>query len=266
MVLRGVLVGVAIAILVVVAGIWGASTWMQGRPSRQAQRLVEQARTAEGTGRLAEAEAVYERLLLEFADHVDHEDIWKRLGHVKLTLLLLPNIAEGDRVYTVQAGDTLGEIARHYGVTVEVLQRANSLAGDLIRPGQELRVPEAVFRVAVDKSDNVLTLLNGEDPVRIYRVATGNQNITPVGTFTIVNKLVDPVWYTAGAVIPAESPENMLGTRWLGLSKRGYGIHGTTDPESIGQQITAGCVRMRNRDIEELFTLLPVGTEVTIKD
>ena len=89
---------------------------------------------------------------------------------------------------------------------------------------------------------------------------------SPVGTFKVVNRIPNPVWYTQGAVVPPESPENVLGTRWLGIDKQGYGIHGTTEPEAVGKQVTAGCVRMRNPDVEELFDIIPVGTEVTIVD
>ncbi|MBM3248214.1 MAG: L,D-transpeptidase, partial [Candidatus Omnitrophica bacterium] len=57
-----------------------------------------------------------------------------------------------------------------------------------------------------------------------------------------------------------------LGTRWMGFDIPEYGIHGTTEPESIGKQATKGCVRMINKDVEELYSILPVGTEVTIID
>ena len=83
---------------------------------------------------------------------------------------------------------------------------------------------------------------------------------------TVVNKLVDPVWYRQGAVVPPDSPENILGTRWMGISEKGYGIHGSVDPEAIGYQVTAGCVRMLNAEVEELYDIIPLGTEVTIVD
>jgi lipoprotein-anchoring transpeptidase ErfK/SrfK len=72
------------------------------------------------------------------------------------------------------------------------------------------------------------------------------------------------VWYKQGAVVPPDSPENVLGTRWLGFDKPGYGIHGTVDAAPIAKQQSAGCVRMVNSDVEELFTVVPIGTEVTI--
>ena len=66
--------------------------------------------------------------------------------------------------------------------------------------------------------------------------------------------------------MPPESPENVLGTRWMGFDIPGYGIHGTVEPKAIGQQVTAGCVRMLNEQVEELYSILPVGTEVVIVD
>ena len=97
-------------------------------------------------------------------------------------------------------------------------------------------------------------------------MATGKNNSTPVGVFKITDKLVNPTWYKAGAVIASGKPENELGSRWLGLTAEGYGIHGTINPDTLGQQVTAGCVRMKNEDVEELYSTLVPGTEVTIVD
>jgi len=111
-------------------------------------------------------------------------------------------------------------------------------------------------------------LLTHQDEVlKVYKISTGEGNITPVGNFEIVSRLVDPVWFPpGGGAIPPESPQNVLGTRWLGFDLSGYGIHGTIDPESIGDQVTAGCVRMYNEDVEELYSIIPRGTQVAIVD
>ena len=61
-------------------------------------------------------------------------------------------------------------------------------------------------------------------------------------------------------------PKNILGSRWMGLTAKSYGIHGTTDDASIGSQCTQGCVRMHNKDAEELYDIVPAGAEVTIVD
>ena len=172
-----------------------------------------------------------------------------------------PTPGLGDLTYTVQPGDTLTRIARKAGTTVELLRVSNGIRGDLIRVGQRLKVLQANFSVLVDKSQNTLTLKNGEEVVKIYRCSTGREGITPTGTFQIVNRMVDPVW--KGIVAPGD-PGNPLGTRWLGFDLPQYGIHGTNEPESIGKSVTDGCVRLANSDVEELYTLLAEGTSVTV--
>jgi lipoprotein-anchoring transpeptidase ErfK/SrfK len=84
---------------------------------------------------------------------------------------------------------------------------------------------------------------------------------SPSGSFEIVHRIPDPTWYTKGKVVPP-GKNNPLGTRWLGLSQKGYGIHGTNNPSSIGRNASHGCVRMRNRDVEELFEMVSVGDPV----
>jgi len=129
-----------------------------------------------------------------------------------------------------------------------------------------LKVSTAHYSILVDKSQNLLTLKAGDEVFKAYPVSTGLDNCTPIGKFTIITKLIDPIWYKAGAAVPPGSPQNILGSRWLGLSLQGYGIHGTTEPDSIGKQVTAGCIRMLNADVEELYAIVPPGTEVTIVD
>ncbi len=175
-------------------------------------------------------------------------------------------IASESMTYMVVAGDTLYEIAQKYHTTVALLKKSNGLTSDLIRPGMKLKVQTGVISIQVDKSENVLTLSVDDKPVKHYRVATGTNNGTPIGEFKIINKLENPTWFKAGAVVPPESPENILGTRWLGFDNPGYGIHGTTLPESIGHQATTGCVRMLNNEVEELYALVPVGTQVAVTD
>jgi lipoprotein-anchoring transpeptidase ErfK/SrfK len=144
--------------------------------------------------------------------------------------------------------------------------KSNNMTSDKIVPGRKIKVWTAPFSIVVDKSENILMLKSNEEVIKTYIVSTGANNSTPVGTFKIVNKLTNPTWFKAGAVVPASSADNILGTRWLGFDISGYGIHGTTEPQNLGKQVTAGCVRMRNSEVEELYALVPVGTEVTIID
>ncbi|MBP9733351.1 MAG: L,D-transpeptidase family protein [Candidatus Omnitrophica bacterium] len=166
--------------------------------------------------------------------------------------------------YVIKPGDNLTKIAKQFGVTPGMIIAANAMPGDKIFPGKTLRIPRAKFSILVDKGNNVLSLKADAAVVRSYRIATGKDRSTPEGTFKIINHLKNPTWYYEGKVTPPDSPENPLGTRWMGFDKEGYGLHGTSKPEEIGQFATLGCVRMLNEDIESLFELLPDGTEVTI--
>lgn len=169
-------------------------------------------------------------------------------------------------IYTVKKGDSLTSIAKSHGTTVDLIAKINGLTSDRLAIGQRLKVPTVKFNIVVDKSQNILILKAGEEVLKTYVVSTGTNNSTPVGVFQVTDKLLNPTWYKAGAVVPPDSPENVLGTRWIGITQKGYGIHGTTEPDKLGQQVTAGCVRMRNDEVEELYGFVSRGTEVTVVD
>lgn len=213
-----------------------------------------------------EAKSAYEKVIQEFPDSDAARLAQEKLGKVNIATLFSPNLTPMYQKVAVKPGDTLGRLAKTHGTTVDLLMKANQLKNTVIRPGMKLKVPVSRFSILVDKSQNLLTLKAGEEVFKVYPVATGENNSTPVGKFKIINKLVDPVWYTLGAIVPPESPENVLGSRWMGFDEPGYGIHGTRDPASIGRQMTKGCVRMHNEDVEELYAIIPIGTEVTVID
>ena len=91
-----------------------------------------------------------------------------------------------------------------------------------------------------------------------------------MGTFEVKNKIKEPTWYSPnGGVFPYGHQENILGTRWIGFKDKpdviGYGIHGTTLPETIGTASSNGCVRMINGEVEELFDFVTLDTEIIIQ-
>lgn len=180
--------------------------------------------------------------------------------------LLSKEIAPGSISYTVKAGDSLYVIANKNHTTVAFIKKLNALESDTIYPNMKLKIQVEPFSMTVDKSDNTLTLYAGGSPIKKYRVATGKNNSTPVGEFKIVNKLVNPTWFKAGAILPPGSPKNALGTRWMGFDKPAYGIHGTIEPKTIGTQVSEGCIRMLNQDVEEIYAMVPAGTKVIVQD
>mgnify|MGYP001185764056 CR=1 FL=1 len=238
-------------------------------PQREkaAKELLAAGEKSASSERWKDARRLFLQVLQEYADTTAAVKAQERLGDVNIKLLFIPGPASDTPFYKahkVQTGDTLGKLARRFHTTVTLLQRANRLQSDKILLGQVLRVPTVKMSVIVDKSLNTLALKADEEILKVYTISTGRGGNTPVGKFTIETKVVDPPWYTAQGVIPSDSPKNVLGSRWLGFSETGYGIHGTVDPDSIGQPVTAGCVRMYNKDVEELYKIVPLKTEVTV--
>jgi lipoprotein-anchoring transpeptidase ErfK/SrfK len=122
-----------------------------------------------------------------------------------------------------------------------------------------------VHFVLVSIPDRKLALFENGKVVRIYRVAVGKASTpSPTGSFRIVNRVTNPSYYHKGQVIAA-GKDNPVGTRWMGLSAKGYGIHGTNQPSSIGKAASTGCIRMGQRDLEGLFELLNTGDTVEIR-
>lgn len=221
----------------------------------------------EKRGDLLKAKEVCQKMIEQFPGSNNIIRAEELADDLNIKILFSPVITQGFTVYEVQKGDTLTKIAKKFDTTVEFIIRANSLKDNNIRVGKKVKLPKTKFSIVVDKSQNILTLKSDGEIVKTYRVSTGKDSCTPVGTYKIANKIIDPPWYPpTGGVIPAHDPKNVLGSRWLGLSKPSYGIHGTIEPQSIGKSVTEGCVRMRNSDVEELYALVPEGTEVVIVD
>ncbi|MBI4616865.1 MAG: L,D-transpeptidase family protein [Planctomycetes bacterium] len=177
-------------------------------------------------------------------------------------------LAARGQVYVVQAGDSLWKIARKFSTTPGLLRLANGKSSDSIRPGEQLAIIGGELLLAISKSDHVLRVFLDGCCLGEYPVGLGSGGCTPEGEFRIASKIKDPPWYFKGEVIPYGDPRNILGTRWMGFENRpglsGYGIHGTTRPESIGKDESSGCVRMHCRDVEELFDVVPIGARVVI--
>jgi lipoprotein-anchoring transpeptidase ErfK/SrfK len=231
-----------------------------------ASALYREAREMENKKKFYEAKSLYQKLVAEFSNSAEVMNWQKKLEELNIKLLFSPTPTPKSTIYEIKPGDTLTKIAKAFKTTVELIQKANGIEGDKIMPGEKIKIWTSPFTISIDKSQNILILKSDEEIIKAYVVATGTNNSTPIGKFKIVNKIVNPTWFKAGAVVAPDSPENILGSRWMGINMVGYGIHGTTDPKSVGKQITQGCVRMVNSDVEELYSIVPVGSEVIIVD
>lgn len=119
-------------------------------------------------------------------------------------------------------------------------------------------------RIVVSIPDRKLALIENGRVVKLYDVAVGAPvSPSPTGEFQIAQRLENPTYYKPAIVI-GPGVGNPLGTRWIGLSVKGFGIHGTDRPDSIGHNASHGCIRLRNRDIEDLFARVKVGDRVSL--
>ncbi len=244
---------------------------------REQLRIV---RTHLNGGSIVEARDAAERILGQI-DTEKHKMQWRntlKLLSEASTQILFSNIPAPEKVdYTVVRGDALAKIAAKFNTPVPLVQLGNGMdeTEDVIYEGNVLHVYTADWNIWVSKTDFLLLVKDGDRVIKAYDIGIGAQNRTPVGTFHINVKQSDPAWDKPGyGKIPAGHPDNVLGTRWMGLKPidetpktlKGYGIHGTTEPDTIGTAASQGCVRMLNTDVEELCRIVPYRTLVVIED
>jgi lipoprotein-anchoring transpeptidase ErfK/SrfK len=239
----------------------------ENEPQINYRKVMAQARDLADKGQLKQAKNTYERLLNQVQDIKHLKKIQNKIEALNTAIIFSPEITdECSTIYQVKPLDNLTKIANKFNTTVNLTKKTNNLESDVIRPGQKLKVNTCPFSIVVDKSQNILFLQQKGELVKSYPVSTGKNNCTPAGEFIIDEKIKNPTWFKTGAIIPPDSPENALGSRWMGIDTEGIGIHGNRDVNEIGKQVTQGCVRMHNEDVEELFILVPLKTKVTIVD
>ena len=196
------------------------------------------------------------------------------LGQLNIELILSQAPMPEKEEYVVRSGESLERIARKFKTTVDLIKKSNALQRPVLHSGDRLRVFKGTFTLAISKSRNDLVVKVNDRFFKRYRVGTGKFGMTPVGTFVITDKIEQPPWWRPdGKMIPFGDKENVLGTRWMSIQAtnttnavRGYGLHGTWEPETIGRQASAGCVRLANSEVEELFLMIPSGTSVVITE
>lgn len=161
-------------------------------------------------------------------------------------------------IHIVKPGETLYQISLDYRTPLSAIINANpGINPNLIYVGQSIVIPglpnphTIPYRIEVSVNNRWLRLYRNGTLQKQYPIAVGRiLHQTPLGDFIIINK--------------APNPGGPFGTMWMSLSKQHYGIHGTNDPSSIGRAVSRGCIRMFNQDVEELASIVPIGTMVSI--
>lgn len=183
--------------------------------------------------------------------------------------------------HTVQEGETFLDIARHYGLgfnELEILYPGVDpwiprVGTRLLIPTQWVLPPTSHYGIVINVPEMRLYLFYPKNQlVRTYPIGIGDVDFeTPVGTYKVISRQVDPSWTVPpslrqkyGVSFMPPGPDNPLGKHWLGLSRKGYGIHGTDFPWSVGRLVTHGCIRLYPEHMESLFQQVAVNTPVEI--
>jgi lipoprotein-anchoring transpeptidase ErfK/SrfK len=237
----------------------------------RAQQLFTRAQSLAAAGSLESARNLLGEVIATATDESLKNNALRVQGRINVQLFLSDVPTPEKKSYVIQPGDSLDRIARQNKTTVDLIRKMNKVEGNLIYPGRRLLLSAAPFVVQVDKSARTLDLTMNGKLFKRYVVGLGMNGKTPVGRFQTTVHQTNPDWTPpGGGVIPFGDPRNILGTRWISFQDatrpdiKGFGIHGTPLRDSIGAETSNGCVRMLNEDVEELYLLIPRGTEVVI--
>jgi lipoprotein-anchoring transpeptidase ErfK/SrfK len=120
-------------------------------------------------------------------------------------------------------------------------------------------------QIIISIADRQLAVIDQGQVLKTYPIAVGARGTpSPDGDFVIINHAMDPIYRGGDTEIPP-GKDNPLGSRWMGLNLKGYGIHGTNVQSSVGKAVSHGCFRMRKQDVEELYALVQVGDTVMVR-
>jgi len=179
---KRMLIGGAVVVAVVIAlsvFISGKKVNDQTAPGQEvsAGQLYAQALDSKKEGEILKAKESYEKILSDHPDFPDIEKMQTELENLNMELIF-SNTAAPDRtiIHEVQSGDTLGELAKKHGTTIDLIKRSNRLTSNVIRIGQQLRIWTGTFNIFIDKSQNLLTLRDQDEVLKVYKISTGEGN------------------------------------------------------------------------------------------
>jgi len=251
------------------------------QPAAQIADMLEQATSHLNRGELVSARAVLNDALRSAeATQADRHRIRQDLTTVNKELFFGSTVYPGDtlsEMYEIQPGNSLARITKSQSLTVDwrLIQRINRISDpSRIRSGQKIKLVRGPIHAIISKSDYRIDLYAGPPGAESqwmflcsYPVGLGEGDSTPIGEFVVRNnsKLINPVWRNprTGEHFAANNPDNPIGERWIGIEgigdsavHDGYGIHGTIDPASIGNDASMGCIRMNNDAVEVVYEML----------
>lgn len=228
------------------------------------------ARAALEQGDLISARSAFSKALDQGLASPEAESIRNELADLAEVMLFSRASNANDPLtsaHMVESGESLYVIARRYKITQKLLATINRISNpNRIRAGSRLKTIQGPFNAVVWKSEHRMDMYLGDTYIRSFRVGLGTNGGTPVGRWIVKSKLENPDWIdpTSGRHYLKDDPKNPIGERWIGLKciegecvgREGYGIHGTIEPESIGADMSMGCVRLGQDDVVLVYDLL----------
>lgn len=170
-----------------------------------------------------------------------------------------------EQPYRVRPGDTLERIAEIYKVPWQLLARINAIRDpQRLEPGRELKVVRGPFSALIDLGKYELTLMVGDRYAGRFPIGVGSDHATLEGSYIVRDKILTPPYYSPTVNFAPNDPNNPLGRHWIDLGSQ-IGIHGTNDPQNLHRTGGRGSVCLGDRDIEDLFGILAVGSQVIIR-
>lgn len=231
--------------------------------------------------RLLEAREKLNRALHTGLTLADAKVARQSLTELANKTILNKTVVKGDPLcfwHNVKAGDTVGRLARRARISEPLLADINNLPNRyMIREGSRLKIIEGPFHAAIIKHDHEMHVYLQGLYLRTMSVALGENGSTPTGTWRVANQLANPGWTDprTGKRWHPDDPANPIGEYWIGLEgidgeaagQAGYGIHGTIEPDTIGKDVSMGCIRLGTADIAWAYKLLlPNQSIVTITE
>lgn len=206
-------------------------------------------------------------------------EAWRILTAARMGMVFQERRNSYVTLYRIKGGDSLTGIAGRFFTTVEFLRKKNNISGSRIFVGRSLYVVPGDWEITVSKKFRLLRLYRKAGKEKqlfaLWEVGIGRMGKTPAAEFAIASRMRHPDWYLPdGRIIKYGDAENQLGDYFLKLAPAkapgrpllGYGIHGARDESAVGRSLSNGCIRMRNKDVECLFYLVPSGVRVTVSD
>ncbi len=258
--------------------------------------LIRAGATLQGQGNLLEARTKLNTALLDRRlPAPEREALRRQIASLNESLVFAPGLAPGDPLfgtYTVLPGDNITKIMRSQAPFVDrlFLGRINNMADvNKLSVGRKIKVPRQPFHLIVHKdsfradlymgpplppdatisdAQPIEARLTGWTYIRSFAVGLGESNGTPEGLFGVrpSSKLINPEWINPRdrTRFAANDPANPIGEHWIGLEGTeektrtfaAYGMHGTIQPDSIGKQMSMGCVRMLAADIALVYEVM----------